>query len=62
MVFFLEGDLPTYFSNAQTAAGVEAYIRQKLNEWTGSDADPPEILNYPQSEELFGWRTEPLQP
>ena len=58
MVFFLEGDLPRYFSNARTAAGVEAYIRQKLRDWTGTDIDPPEILNYPQGEELFAWRSE----
>ena len=55
VVVLLEGDLESYFQVIRGDPGIDAWFRDKILEWTGSEEETSAVYAYPQSEELFHW-------
>ena len=55
----LAGDLDDYFGRIRLETGLDAWFREKISQWVGSEAEVETLYQYPQSEELFVWRSEP---
>lgn len=56
LIVWAEGDLATYFRQIGSSSGVDAWMKEKLEQWSGGSVD--HLYRYPQSEHLFSWASE----
>lgn len=54
----LGGDLNGYFGRIRSETGLDGWFREKIAQWIGSETEVERLYRYPQSEELFSWRSE----
>ena len=56
VLLLTEGEhLKGYFEQALVDRGFDAWLREKILEWTGSELEMSAVYRYPQSEEMFHW-------
>lgn len=55
VVLLVEGDVERYFASVRDEPGIDDWLREKILQWTGSEAETAAVYSFPQSEELFSW-------